>query len=283
MRRAAVCTCACACILGIASAPSDALAHAFGRIGVDHYIIVTPQPRVLQVDYDLHIGEDPTAAIRSRLDANQNGLLDRDEMMEYVRKSAIVRSAGLRVRIRSGSTRYKVKLFLPPGGSESNCVARVIEGEDGDRTLRIRWSFQAPWPEDVLAMPASPVQVSVTRPVSLAIATAGWVFVAGSPSPPVAIDSSNVPTEQELPPLPDVLPEEEQDPEPFIMAGATLVCRLDPDAPAPDPTDPPAEPREDGKAEEARQSVKKAVLTLAVLALLAFVGLPWLAALRGKR
>lgn len=217
-------------VLALIVLPHQALSHLSGRIGVDHYIRIIPKQDVLEVEYNVHLGEEPTESIRARLDHNNNCQLDTDEMMEYVRKATPVYARKLKVQIGAGNKQDAVYLELPSGGIESNSVARVIRDATGFETFRIRWRFEALWPAWVLADQSLPVDVRVRRPISMAMTTASWIFVTGQPPSPIKILSSDVPSDLEVPLPPDEMSAQSDASKVPVATGAHIVCRLKPAA-----------------------------------------------------
>lgn len=215
------------CVI-VATLPPSAWGHAFGRIGVDHYLRVTPTPNVLRVEYDVHIGELPTSAISARLDANQNGTLDRDEMMGYVREALPAYVKRFKVTVAAGGQTNALSLQLPPGGVESNCVARIVETPERANTFRMHWTFQAAWPPWARTA-TDDLSVSVDRYTPRQPNGASWIFVvAASPPAPVDIVASEVPTDADIPLPPDITPTQTDISRIPVMRGACFVCRLRP-------------------------------------------------------
>jgi nickel/cobalt transporter (NicO) family protein len=207
-------------------APPAAWPHAFGRVGVDHYVRVTPTRDALEVMHDVHLGEVPTAAIRARLDANHNGQLESEEIIGYLKKAALVYARTFTVIIRAGGRQITPLMMLSPDRPDGHCVYRFIDGEEGAKTFRMRWTFQTPWPDAFLTQAPGPLEVTVRRAAARGMASASWIFVTGSTIPPVRILKSDVPTERELPCPPDLTPTEPDVSKIPVVEAANFVCEV---------------------------------------------------------
>ena len=77
----------------------DARAHAYGTGGVDQYIRLIPKPSALFVELDLHFGEIPAAAMRTKADLNHDGDLEDGEILQFMATTTPYYKSKLAVRI----------------------------------------------------------------------------------------------------------------------------------------------------------------------------------------
>lgn len=183
-------------------------AHAFGRIGVDNYVCISPLSSGIEIMHDMHLGELPTAALMARLDADRDGELSREELLPYMEKSALVYADGFDVLVTCGEDREQLDLSLPPGGLFDHCKTRIVNGSQGERTLRIQWRFKAQWPDSVTR--AKQFLIEVSRQFS-GMASASWIFVHGTGNECLSVLRHSVPSSAEVP-LPPDLTEPASDP-----------------------------------------------------------------------
>lgn len=254
-----------ASIISIASLPGEAFGHAFGRLGVDHYIRVTPRREVVEVEFDVHLGELPTAAIAARLDSNHDGHFDHDEIMVYVRKATPVYLERVSALVRARGLSHQLSFAVPEAGLDKTCVAYIAKGENNEKTLRIRWRFQAPWPDE---LPAGPIDLTVTSRCR-----DRWhssIFTTGTPEPPVRIVRSDVPTDEQKPLPPDTTKQEDDMSKVPIILSANITCMLGPSntspaaasTPAITPPAQPDTPASDQELGKSENKIKAMVLSL---------------------
>ena len=206
-------------------------AHIAGRLGVDNYIRVIPRHDLLEVEYDVHFGELPTAGIAARPDVNRDGEMDSNEMMAYAKKATVVYARRLNVVVSQGDLRKELQLSLLPNTVNSNCIAYIVNGDDGAKTFRIIWRFGVAWPDDILNAKSGPLNVTVSNPslekgigLISGESRASWIFATGTPEEPFKILASDVPTDKIMPrPLDDAPVEEDVTRIPY-MSGANFVC-----------------------------------------------------------
>ena len=185
-------------------AASSAWAHLSGRLGVDHYILIEAGPAGLEVMADLHLGVMPTRAVGVRLDTNRNGRLEPEEYRDYVIQSGQVYAGQLKAVCVLGGTSHVVPLSLAPRDRADAALAHVAQDEEGEDTLRMRWRFQAEWPE-AIASGGAPFDLYLRL---LRSPSDRFVcqMATGMLTPPVTLVSSSIPNSMELPLPPDNAP-----------------------------------------------------------------------------
>jgi ABC-type nickel/cobalt efflux system permease component RcnA len=188
----------------VLASPRPAAACAFGQAGVDHYIVAFPTPAGVEIDFDAKFGALPTAAIRARHDRNRNGILDPDEILDYIERVQSVYLKRIEVQFVHNGRRTVAAPRFPYAAMARNTQSYVGKCIDNMDSLRIRWRLIAPWPADLASGPPQPVGVKVRSLIRLQNLCSR--MVVGEPGAPTRILAATLPTWQDLPRPPDVEP-----------------------------------------------------------------------------
>ena len=233
-----------------------AYAHAFGRLGVDHYIRVTPKRKALETEFDVHFGELPTAALLARLDTDRDGRLSNNEIMGYVRKATPVYVNRLSAMVTAGGHDHTLTFSVPDDGLERTCAAYVAKGEDGEKTFRIRWLFTTRWPDTILTGRCDSITLRVA---SLCRDNRhSSIFTTGRPEPPVRIIRSDVPTDRQVPLPPDITKQESDLSKIPVVLTANIVCDITGSRHQPEPQSEAFQPAIDEKQLDSGRKLRKA-------------------------
>ncbi|MCK5850890.1 MAG: hypothetical protein KAH23_08240 [Kiritimatiellae bacterium] len=201
----------------------NVFAHAYGKLGVDRYIRITPQTNAVKVEYDVHLGTFPTASISIRLDSDRNGTLSKKEILAYMNKAAPVYRKRLSLRAGWDGKHQSMSILMPPGGIANNAIAHMVLNEDKEKTLRMRWIFTAPWPKEIVRHYNGPINLKIESVIKTA--KCGSIFTTGKTKSPVRIVSSDIPTDEEKPLPPDITPTiNDLSQIPKAMAGNIVCC-----------------------------------------------------------
>ncbi len=210
-----------------------AYGHAFGKIGVDHYIVLTPTTEGIEIDLDTHFAELPTAAIRARHDKNRDGTLDRQETLAYIRQAKKLYLNRFDILVVHDGRHHTVRPEFPNNDIEGRTISYIAKGVDNEDTLRIRWLMHAPWPEAVLSAPVRPIGVQIRSLIKIDYLSSK--IVTGPVVPPVRLLASDVPTKNDIPRPPDITPIIDDLEEIPTVTRARFLCALGPyEGPAPD-------------------------------------------------
>ena len=213
--------------------PATVLGHAFGKIGVDHYIVVTPTPEGVEIDLDTHFAELPTAAIRARHDTNRDGVLDRSETLNYIRQAKNVYLNRFETQVYFEGRRLVLPPEFPDDDIEANTQSYIAKGVDGEDTLRIRWLMRTPWPDPIKNGPIHPIGVEVRSLIRIDYLSSK--IVTGPVMEPLSMLASDVPTKKEVPRPPDITPIIEDVDQVPAVTRARFICVLGPySGPVPD-------------------------------------------------
>jgi hypothetical protein len=130
---------------------------------VDHYIVAFPTPAGVEIDFEAKFGALPTAAILARHDRNRNGILDPDEILDYIERVQSVYQERIDVQFVHNGRRTVVAPRFPYAAMARNTQSHVGKCIDNMDSLRIRWRLIAPWPADLASGPPQPVGVNQIR------------------------------------------------------------------------------------------------------------------------
>ena len=246
-------------VLLVLSCSRNASAHAFGVTGVDYYVRLTPQRESLMVEFDVHLGEIPTAALSVRLDTNLDANLSRKEIMKYVSKATPVYARRLNVFVSRENRAEQLEMAVPGNGLENNCLTHIAKGENGEKTLRIRWFFQSSWPKWIQENKGNPFELKVE--ITNRRANHFIQFASGKPREPVNILEADIPTDRELPLPPDKTEPRTDASDIRIVKEANLVLCLENNprvrtitAPGPQPDNKTGPVKSDGYGKMVRES-----------------------------
>ncbi len=246
-------------IAAMCAMPVHAWAHAFGNVGIDHYIRLTPQKDRLKAEFDEHFGELLSAVIVARLDKDHDGFPDAAAMADYLGKVRETLPARFSVTFTNQTHRSDARPYAPTNLDEA-VTAYLADGEAGQKTFRTKWTLHAPWPDWT---------TNATTPVTVRFhAEFGQQqnmsqIVVGTPESPWVLLAADVPSDRDIPPPPDItLPIDNTNAIPIVRDATLLLGSGSLEATAPsdlrqgaEPTTAPAarpRPRNDEGAAEGR-------------------------------